>query len=119
MTAAAVAAAGLPEMVLPTRRWVLPPRFGWRPHEVSREYMREVEQYLITSGTTAFRYDAVGRDLWGNERQIFIEAPVPCASVARGLISERFAENGLTAIHPDQAREFILRLPRYVPGQYV
>ena|SRR6185437_16836595 len=53
MSAAAVALAGLPAIVLPERKIFLPPRGGWFP----AYRMREVEQYLINNDSLAMRWD--------------------------------------------------------------
>lgn len=56
MTAAAVAAAGLPALVLPERTIFLPPRTGWFPEKLR---MREIQQYLINNDSLATRWDVL------------------------------------------------------------
>jgi hypothetical protein len=54
MTAAALAAAGLPLALLPEKRIFLPPARGWFQSPLR---MREVRQYLINNDTMPMRYD--------------------------------------------------------------
>ena len=53
LSAATVAALGLPEIVLPERKIFLPPRSGW----YSDLRMREIEQYVIHEDALIVRYD--------------------------------------------------------------
>ena len=119
MTLAAVTAAGLPALVLPERSIFLPPRYGWKPGQVTAGYMREVEQWVLEDCERRWRYDAIGRDIWGNEHQFHVEARTPCPDVARLVISNRFEFDGLIAIPPQDARQFRLRLPVAVRSAYV
>lgn len=81
--------------------------------------MREVEQYLINSGENRWRYDAIGRDIWGSEHQFHVETNRPLPELAARVISDRFQHDGLIAIPPHEARQFRLMLPRLVPARYV
>lgn len=109
---AAVGAAGL--LVPSTVTYFLPPRWGWKPSQLGAGYMREVEQYLINTGSLAWRYDAIGRDIWGKEYQFHVDLDVPQPDLAAQVITDRFHDDGLIAVSPGQAREFKLALPRSV-----
>ena len=119
MTAAAVAAAGLPALVLPERTLFLPPKFGWKPSQLGAGYMRAVEQYVINFDEMHYRYDAIGRDIWGKEYQFHVDTTRPSADLASRIIAERFKDDGLIAIPPSAARQFQLRIPAGVVGRYI
>lgn len=53
MSAAAVALAGLPSIVLPDRSIFLPPRRGW----FQQIRMREIQQYCINTDSFPLRWD--------------------------------------------------------------
>lgn len=55
MSAAAVALAGLPAIVLAERKFFLPPRGGWIERGL---VMREIQQYLINDDSMPMRYDS-------------------------------------------------------------
>lgn len=72
MTLAAVAAAGLPALVLPDRSIFLPPRLGWFRAPL---HYREIRQYLINQDATPTRFDVLYEDTWGEKRQYFLDFP--------------------------------------------
>lgn len=115
MTFAGVAAAGLPAIVLPERTHFLAPQFGWKPSELGQGYMRELSQYLINIDEFRYRYDAIGRDIWGKEHQFHVQCAHPMPDVASKVITDRFRHDGLIAIPPHKSREFRLILPRGLP----
>jgi hypothetical protein len=94
MTIAAVAAAGLPALVLPERTIFLPPRAGWFPEALR---MREVQQYLINTDTLATRWDVLVSAGDGDHYQVtqtidhWIEDPIERSEfrefVRRGMAS--------------------------------
>lgn len=111
MTAVAVAAAGFPQFVLPEKTIFLPPRFGWNPSALGKGYLRETEQYIINFDEMWWRYDAIGRDIWGKDHQFHVDAKVPSLDQARMLITDKFRADGLIALRPGQSIEFPLKLP--------
>lgn len=119
MSAAAVALAGLPALVLPERSIFLPPRFGWQPYKLGDGYMREVEQYVINTDSLAYRYDAVGADLWGREVQFHVDTLKMRPEIARAIIEARFAQDGLRALRPGEGRHLHLKLPQTALARYV
>lgn len=120
MSAAAVALAGLPAIVLPERTIFFSPRGGWNQAQLIDGYMREVSQYVINRDALLYRYDAIGRDIWGKEYQYYVEAKEPAIEQARLVIANMFQHEGLRAIRPDQSREFKLKLPTTTPvARYV
>jgi hypothetical protein len=120
MTALAVAAAGLPALVLPEKTIFLPPRYGWKPAQLGDGYMRELSQYVINVDEMHYRYDAIGRDIWGKEYQFHVTTKKPLVEIARHLIADRFKHDGLIAIPPARATEFRLAIPPTVAtGRYV
>ena len=74
--------------------------------------MREVSQYVINRDEMLYRYDAIGRDIWGKEHQFHVDATKPCPEIASRIITDRFRYDGLIAIHPSKTRELRLVLPR-------
>lgn len=110
----AVGAAGL--LVPSTVSYFLPPRFGWQPSQLGAGYMREVAQYVINFDSLCWRYDVIGRDIWGKEHQfnvIFYNRDRDPQSV-RDALSSHLARDGLIAVPPGQSRELRLALPRGV-----
>lgn len=95
MSAVAVAAAGLPALVLPERSIFLPPRTGWFPEKLR---MREVQQYLINTDSLATRWDVLITAGDGDHYQMtqsidhWIEDPIKRAEfrefVRRGMTTQ-------------------------------
>lgn len=119
MTAAAVALAVVQNIGLTKRTFFLPPKFGWKPHALGAGYMREVEQYFIEVDELPYRYDAIGRDIWGTEHQFHIRLAHRDPDFARRAIGSRFESDGLAALPVGAARDFKLSLPATVYGRYV
>lgn len=125
MTLGALAAAGLPAILMPERTVFLPPKNGWHPHALAGMYMREVEQYDINSDCMHFRYDAVGRDIWGGEQQFHVDMKnLPDEArrfeLARMVIGNRFQADGLAAVPIGQSKQFTLRIPTgFAHGRYI
>lgn len=126
LTAATVAALGLPEIVLPERQIFLPPRNGW----YGNLRMREVDQYVINLDAVMRRYDAVGyRRRTGEYVQFHVNSYVPTSEldctgrpttadlreIARSTIAKIFERDGLTPVAPLQVGSpYQLKLPRGV-----
>ena len=119
MSALAVAAAGFPAIVLPERTIFLPPQHGWQPSALGHGYMREVEQYIISTDEMRYRYDVIGRDIWGKEYQFHVETKRPDPEIAALVITNRFRHDGLIAIPPNKARDFKLELPPTIYARYI
>lgn len=89
--------------------------------------MRETAQYELTEDAMPWRYDAIGRDIWGKESQFFvmIEHSTPekvRLEMARTLIGDRFKHDGLSAVPVGGSNQFKLQLPRnswVTPARYV
>lgn len=84
----------------PTKTIFLPPNGGWHQYKLPAGYMREIEQYLINTDSIAWRYDAVGRDIWGKEHQFHVDVNSPMPGLASIVIEDRFRHDGLRAIAP-------------------
>ena len=72
MTVAAVAAAGLPALVLPEKKLFLPPRDGWFQTPMR---MREIRMYCINDDSLPTRFDAVWIDRGGERHQRWVQFP--------------------------------------------
>ena len=122
MTATAIALAGLPAFVLADKTIFLPPRFGWKPSEIGTGYMREISHYLINRDETLYRYDAIGRDIWGVEHQFQVrgvEHQFQVSTAAR-LIGDHFNTHNLTALKIGESKQIMLTLPHYgTTGRYI
>lgn len=118
MTAAAVAMAGLPSMVLPEKTIFLPPRWGWKPAQLGAGYMREMQQFCIDEDRY-WQYAAIGRDIWGAEHQFCVYTKVRAPELAARLIADRFAQDGVIAIPSHEGRKFCLALSPIIPGRYI
>lgn len=124
MSVAAVTLAGLPEIVLPQKTIFLPPKHGWHPAQLSNGSMRESRQYLINTDSEMWRYDAIGRDIWGKEYQFHVDFrhDVPETQrieMASLMIADQFQRDGLAALKIGESREFLLRLSPYGGRRYV
>lgn len=126
MTAAAVAAAGLPALVLPEKTIFLPPRGGWWAPQLR---LREVEQYTINDDALWLRYDAAWETLLGDRVQAYC-GPFPLSGLdaihlgEEGMLKYRqeCAEQArvvLARMKPFGGRQVELPLPRIVSGRYV
>lgn len=102
MSAAAVLAAGLPAWVLPEKTLVLPPRFGWQPSKLATGYVREVALYVIDYDQIWYRYDVVGKDIYGAKHRFNVTATAPSLESATTLLEDRFAHEGIAFIAPHQ-----------------
>ena len=122
--AAVAISSELIEALKPKSTIFLPPKFGWHPYQPGNGYIREVidiwslcEVYNInfygsaTADEMRYRYDAIGRDIWGYEEQFCVETKRPDVDLARMLIADRFKQNGRIAIPPKEGRQFHLSLP--------
>jgi hypothetical protein len=128
MTLAGLAAAGLPAILMPEKTLFLPPKYGWKPHLIGDFQMREVCQYLINlDELLSWRYDAIGRDIWGTDHQLYVDMrhDVPVEQrleLARTVIGNQFERDGLAALKIGESTRFKLELPRTSlvrPGRYV
>ena len=97
-----------------TRTIFLPPRHGWQPYKLGAGYMREVSQYVINYDEIWYRYDAIGRDIWGKEHQFHVDTRAPDPDMAREVISGAFARKGLIAVSPVKLLSAFGTLSRYV-----
>lgn len=126
MTALAVAAAGLPAIVLPDRKIFLPPRGGWGFS------MREVEQYLINTDSMAMRWDVGWITRNGEYAQYYVlqeDFPVyssgsmdssPLKHTPQIVEDLReIAREKISREIPWGARIVQLKLPKSVRGAYV
>lgn len=107
MTAAAVASAGLPALVLPDKTIFLPPRGGWwAPHL----RLREVEQYTINDDALWLRYDAAWKTLLGERVQVYCE-PFPLS----GLDALYLSEEGMLEYRRECAEQARITLAKMKP----
>ena len=114
------AGLGAAALLVPsTVTYFLPPRYGWKPSQLGAGYMREVTQYLINLDEERWRYDAIGRDIWGNEHQFHVDMVHPAPDFAAQVISDRFQHDGLIALPIGASRKFKLALPRMVKARYL
>jgi len=123
MTAAAIAAAGLPAWVLPEKTVFLAPKYGWKLWEVplGDGYIRMVRKYSINTADYFVRYDVLGINLLTNtEVQYCVETGNPTGWVLdhpydiKRQIERAFERDGIAAIHPKCAKKFRLELPASV-----
>jgi hypothetical protein len=121
MTIGAIAAAGLSPLLLPEKTIFLPPRYGWKPSALGHGYMREVKQYSINQDELLYRYDAVGRDIWGQEYQFHADTSGPGEDLAKHLFADKFAHEGLIAVPIGQSRQLQILLPNncVTGGRYI
>lgn len=95
MTLAAVAAAGLPAIVLPERKIFLPPAGGWFSHGLR---MREVRAYSISTDELLVRYDViVGTEQFGVDmRGVPEHLGDSHREIARQMLVDIIEHDGLT-----------------------
>ncbi len=103
MTAAAVAAAGLPALVLPERTTFLPPRLGWFQPPMR---MREVQQYFINEDALAMRWDMAWITALGEYEQHYYALSTPRPW------TEGIPEELRTLVREDVRAELIAKIPR-------
>ena len=106
MTLAALAAAGLPALVLPERTIFLPPRQGWWTPKLA---LREVEQWTINDDTLWLRYDAAWLSLLGEHVQAHCDFPLT------GLDSMSLTPEGMAELRTGFANSARDALARYKP----